>query len=87
MNKKQLKLKKFKNEDQERNFWSNINLAEYYEAKDFKRISFPNLKPTTRSISIRLPEFVINRAKERANEINVPYQSLIKKYIIECLKK
>lgn len=84
--KKELELKKFQNEDQERDFWSDIDLAEYYEPEDFKRASFPNLKPTTRSISIRLPEFLINRAKEKANEINVPYQSLIKKYIIEGLE-
>ena len=85
--KKELKIKKFKSEDQERNFWSNLDLAEYFEADDFENVSFPNLKPTTRAISIRLPEFIINRAKERANEINVPYQSLLKKYILEGLKQ
>lgn len=86
MVKKELKLKQFKNEDQERNFWSKLDLSEYFEAEDFEAASFPNLKPTTRPISIRLPEFIINRAKEKANEINVPYQSLIKRYILEGLK-
>lgn len=84
--KKILKLKKFKSEDKERDFWSEVNLSEYFNVNDFKQVSFPNLKPTTRSISIRLPEFVINRTKEKANEINVPYQSLLKRYIIEGIK-
>ena len=75
---KQLVPPKFKNEDQERDFWANINLADYFESDDFRPVSFPNLKPTSRSISIRLPEFLLNRIKEKANEINVPYQSLIK---------
>jgi len=79
--KKPLKLPRFKNEDAEREFWAKINLADYFEASDFQRVSFPNLKPTTRAISIRLPEYLINRIKEQANEINVPYQSLIKGYL------
>ena len=76
--KKTLKLPKFKNEDDERDFWAKINLADYYEPSDFKPVSFPNLKPTSKSISIRIPEYLLNRIKEKANEINVPYQSLIK---------
>jgi len=83
--KKELKLKKFKSEDEERNFWSKIDLSEYFEIQDFEKVSFPNLKPTTRSISLRLPEYIIVQAKEKANQMNVPYQSLIKKYIAEGL--
>lgn len=79
--KKPLKLPKFKNEDEERQFWWNLDLSEYYDSSDFERISFPNLKPTSRSISIRIPEYLLNRVKEKANEINIPYQSLIKEYI------
>ncbi|MFZ5365865.1 MAG: BrnA antitoxin family protein [Patescibacteria group bacterium] len=79
--KKKLKLPKFKNEDEEREFWAKIDLSEYYEPSDLEPVSFPNLKPTTRSISIRLPEYLIDRIKEQANEINVPYQSLIKGYL------
>ena len=79
--KKQLKLPKFKNEDEEREFWANINLTDYYEPSDFEKVSFPNLKPTSRSISIRIPDYLLNRVKEKANEINIPYQSLIKQYI------
>lgn len=76
--KKQLKLPKFKNENQEREFWAKVDLSEFFEPEDFQSVSFPNLKPTTRSISIRLPEYLLIRIKEQANEINVPYQSLIK---------
>lgn len=81
--KRPLSIPKFKNEDQERKFWSKLELAEHFEVSDFESISFPNLKPTTRPISIRIPVSVLNRVKERANETNVPYQSLIKEYIRE----
>lgn len=64
--KKPLKLPKFKNEDKEREFWAKINLADYFEPSDFKPVSFPNLKPTTRAISIRLPEYLIDRIAEEA---------------------
>jgi len=79
--KKLLKIPKFKNEDDERDFWAKIDLSEYFKSSDFVPVSFPNLKPTTRSISIRLPEYLIDRIKEQANEIDVPYQSLIKGYL------
>lgn len=79
--KKQLNIPKFKSEDEEAEFWAKLDLSEYLEPSDFERVSFPNLKPTTRSISIRIPEYLLNRVKEKANEINIPYQSLIKEYI------
>ena len=79
--KKKLKLPQFKNEDEERDFWASIDLSEYFESSDFAPVSFPNLKPTSRPISIRMPNYLLNRLKERANAINIPYQSLIKEYI------
>jgi len=79
--KKKLKIPKFKNEDKEREFWWNLDLSKYYEPEDLEEVSFPNLKPTSRSIAIRIPEWMLNRVKEKANEINIPYQSLIKEYI------
>lgn len=79
--KKPLNLPKFKNEDEEREFWYKLDLSKYYEPSDMERVSFPNLKPTSQSISIRIPVYLINRVKEKANEINIPYQSLIKQYI------
>jgi len=79
--KKQIKIPQFKNEDQERLFWSKIDLDRYSEKRDFRSVSLPNLKPSSRPISIRLPEFLIARIKEEANELDIPYQSLIKGYI------
>ena len=79
--KKKLVLPKFKNEDEERDFWAKIDLSEYYEPSDVVPVSFPNLKPTSHPISIRVPDYLLNRVKEKANAINIPYQSLIKKYI------
>ncbi|MEK7497743.1 MAG: BrnA antitoxin family protein [Patescibacteria group bacterium] len=79
--KKKLVLPKFKNEDEERDFWVKLDLSEYFEPKDFVPASFPNLKPTTRPISLRMPEYIIDRVKEQANAINIPYQSLMKQYI------
>jgi len=84
--KKPLRLPRFKTEDQEREFWAKIDLGDYFDSKDFESVSFPNLKPSSRPISIRLPEPMIFRLKERANERHVPYQSLIKQYIAEGLK-
>ena len=79
--KKPLNLPKFKDEDEERDFWANLDISEYLEPSDFHRVVFPNLKPTTRSISIRLPEYVISRVKEQANHLAMPYQVLMKQYI------
>ena len=79
--KKQLKFRKFRNEVQEREFWSRVDLSEYFESKDFKPVSFPNLKPTSTSISLRIPNYILVRLKERANALNVPYQTLMKQYI------
>lgn len=79
--KKPLKLPKFKNENDERDYWHAIDLSDYYDPNDMVSVSFPNLKPTTRAISIRIPEYLIDRVKQKANAVNIPYQSLIKQYI------
>lgn len=78
---KKLNIPTFKNEDEERNFWAQVDLSEYFASADFESVSFPNLKPTSRPISLRLPETMLMRLKERANELHIPYQSLIKQYI------
>ena len=85
--KKELKIKKFKNEDQEREFWSKIDLADYFDSKDLSAASFPNLKPSSRPISIRLPGSMLIRLKEQANELDIPYQALIKQYIATGIRK
>ena len=78
--KKRSGVPKFKNEDEEREFWAHIDLADYFEAKDLRPVSFPNLKPSSRAISIRLPEAMLMRLKEQTNELQVPYQALIKQW-------
>lgn len=79
--KKPLVLPKFKNEENEADFWDKIDLTEYFEPSDFKRVMFPNLKRTKRLISIRLPEDLIGKVKEKASKLDIPYQSLIRQYI------
>lgn len=81
--KKVLNVPKFKNEDEERDFWSKTDLSEYLDQKDFQSVSFPNLKPSSHSVSIRIPTYLLIRVKEKANELNIPYQSLIKKFIAQ----
>ncbi len=79
--KKPLKMKTFKNEDAERRFWAKADLAKLTNVKDWERVVFPELKPTSRSISIRVPEYLLIIIKEQANELDIPYQTLIKQYL------
>jgi len=81
------KLQKLKKQDQELDFWSRVDLSKYFEPKDFKAVSFPNLKPTSTSISLRIPNYLLVRLKERANALNVPYQTLMKQYINRGIMK
>ena len=76
--KKHIKLPKFKSEDQEREYWSKINLSEYFDPEDAVKVDFPNLKPSTKTISLRMPESLLDRIKAEANKRDVPYQSYIK---------
>ncbi len=85
--KKELKLPKFKNDDEERAFWNNIDLSDYYDPKDLKHASFPNLKPSTKTISLRLPLSLLDNLKEIANRKDVPYQSLIKMILDEKVRQ
>ena len=62
-----------------------IDLKDYFKADDFESVSFGNLKPSSRSISVRLPEYLLMRLKEKANALRIPYQSLIKQYIAKGL--
>lgn len=83
--KAELKIPKHKNEDQEREFWSKVDLSQHFERENFKNASFPNLKPTSRSIAIRIPEYLFLRLKEKAHELCVPYQTLMKQFIAKGL--
>ncbi len=79
------KMPNFKNEDEERKFWSKADSTNYIDWSKAKRARFPKLKPSTRAISIRLPEHLIDGLKSLANKRDVPYQSLIKIILIEKL--
>jgi len=74
---------KFKNEKAEAEFWSSHDSTEYIDYSKAKRVAFPRLKPSTRTISIRLPESLIEHIKQLANKRDVPYQSLIKIFLAE----
>jgi predicted DNA binding CopG/RHH family protein len=84
------KLKKmptFKNEDVERDFWDTHDLADYFDMSKGQQVIFPNLKPSTESISLRLPSYLLARIKEIANKKDVPYQSLMKMFISERMNQ
>ncbi len=83
MMRKQAEIPEFENEDEERDFWANIDLSEYLEPSDFKRASFPNLKPTTRAMPIRFPEYVLDAVREKASATGVPYQAFIKAAVVK----
>jgi len=85
--KKKLKIPKFKNRDEEFEFFSNLDLSGHFEKSDFVPVSFPNLKPTSRSISLRMPLYMLSGIKERANTMDIPYQALIKKYVADGMKR
>jgi len=85
---KQLKkIPKFKNEEQEKKFWEKNDSSDYIDwSKAKKNIKFPNLKPSTETISLRLSESMLNELKIIANEKDVPYQSFIKIILDEKIK-
>lgn len=78
---------KFKTEDEERNFWATHDTTDYFDMEHPVKLDLSMLKPTTESISIRLPAFLLARIKELANKRDVPYQSLMKIYLAERVEK
>ncbi len=85
MSKKQIP--RFKNEDEEREFWATHDSTEYLDWAKAKRAVFPNLKPSTKSISLRLPESILVGLKMLANKRDVPYQSLLKVFLAEKVEE
>jgi len=81
--KKFKKIPHFSNEDEEREFWATHDSTEYIDWSKAEEAIFPNLKPTTKSISLRLPEFLLIQLKQLANKRDVPYQSLMKIFLAE----
>ena len=73
----------FESEEAERAFWQETDTAEYVDWSRGKRVRFPNLKPSTATISLRLPEGMLEELKVLANQRDVPYQSLLKVFLAE----
>ena len=77
----------FENDEEERAFWDRHDSTDFLDWKKGKRVSFPALKPSLKSISIRLPECMIEELKVIANKKDVPYQSLVKIYLSEKVRE
>jgi predicted DNA binding CopG/RHH family protein len=83
MPKKLKPLPRFASEAQERKFWETHDSTDYVDWGKAKRARFPNLKPSTTAISLRLPVSLLEQIKVAANKRDVPYQSLIKAWLAE----
>lgn len=81
--KKLKQIPKFKNEDQERDFWDTHDFTDYFDMSKAREVIFPNLKLSTKSISLRLPQSLLAQIKQLANKRDVPYQSLMKLFLAE----
>lgn len=83
MRKKVKSIPKFRNEAEERRFWESHDSSDHVDWSKAERVRLPNLKPSTTSISLRLPLALLDRIKVAANKRDVPYQSLIKTWLAE----
>ncbi|MEK7111245.1 MAG: BrnA antitoxin family protein [Patescibacteria group bacterium] len=81
MNKRFKELPKFKNEDEERNFWATHDSTDYFDWSKAKRVIFPNLQLTKRPISLRITNSLLAKVKMIANKKDMPYQTLMKQYV------
>ena len=81
------KIPKFESEDKEIEFWARADSSEYIDWKKAKKVIFPDLKPSVKTISLRLPESMLEEIKLLANKRDVPYQSLMKIFLSERIKK
>jgi predicted DNA binding CopG/RHH family protein len=80
------KIPEFKSESEEFEFWSKADSTEYIDWSQARRAKFVNLKPTLRTISVRLPVAMVEDLKILANQRDVPYQSLLKVFLAERLE-
>ena len=81
------KTPKFRNQDEERRFWATHDSTEFVDWSKAKRTVMPNLKPSLKTISIRLPETMIEQLKLLANKKDVPYQSLMKIFLADRIRE
>jgi len=77
----------FASEGEERDFWANHDSTEFVDWTSARRLTLSNLKPSTKTISIRLPESLLDELKLLANRRDVPYQSLLKVFLAERVDK
>ncbi len=77
----------FRSEDEEREFWANTDSTDYLDWDDARRVVLPNLKPSPKTISLRLPAMMLAELKLLANKRDVPYQSLLKIFLAERIEK
>ena len=87
MNKTLKQVPKFRSEAAERKFWQTHDTTEYFDQAKAVHVVFPNLKPSTQTISLRLPAHLLDGIKAAANSRDVPYQSLIKVWLQEKLQQ
>ena len=90
MKKRAKKLKpipKFKSHEEAGEFWMTHDTTEYVDWSKARRITFPSLRPSTATISLRLPQSLLNELRTLANERDVPYQSLLKVFLAERVAK
>jgi predicted DNA binding CopG/RHH family protein len=80
------KVPTFKTEAEEQEFWATHDSTEYVDWSKAKRAVFPNLKPSTKTISLRLPQTTLEELKLLANKRDVPYQSLLKMFLSERIE-
>jgi len=81
--KKKKKIPKFTSEEKERQFWAKEDSTEYVDWEKAKRVVLPRLKPSLKTISLRLPELMLAELKLLANKRDIPYQSLLKIFLAE----
>ena len=84
---KKKRISKFRNEDEEREFWASHDSTDYIDWSEAKELIMPNLKPTLKTISIRLPEIMIEELKLIANKRDIPYQFLMKRFLAERVEQ
>ncbi|MHB1390118.1 MAG: BrnA antitoxin family protein [Thermoleophilia bacterium] len=81
------KIPKFKSEKEEQEFWAKADSTQYIDWKKGKKMVLPDLKPSLKTISLRLPESMLEELKLLANKRDVPYQSLLKMYLAERIER
>ncbi|WP_198304785.1 BrnA antitoxin family protein [Arcobacter vandammei] len=74
-------LPKFKSQKEEIEFWDKNDITEFFDTENAKIVRFPNLKKSTKTISLRLPEDMLEKLRVKANSLDIPYQSFIKMII------